>query len=264
MQSPEVKELIREYADQLDEQTDPVFFEELTRPQELAAVTAPRGQQWLVAVAAAAVVLILVGGAALLFTGTDHVDPADTPFQPSAAPFDLETDSLCDWFTAQDMNRLVAEAQKQAGSTFEFVPFEDVVSAPSGRDGCWSYPADGFSAWGSAGWQANPAADGSMLVGINRPYSDAVVKPDLGRLTSHEMLDEAATYHLIRYHVAYDAGLRIYLQVEGHEEEILDFAFGVGGPGGGTPKYEDLGLAVANELLQGMNWIRPDAEGGAG
>lgn len=246
----DIRVALRDYL----EASQPVTLEDTiervqTRPMPLAA---HRRRPLLVTAVTAALVALVIGSAWLLTAR----GPAPVV---SAAPFDLETDSLCDWFTAQDMNRLVAEAQKQAGSTFEFVPFEGVVSAPNGRDGCWSNPANGFSAWGSAGWQANPAADGSILVGINRADPRAVVKPDLGRLTSHEMLDAAVTYHLIRYHVAYDAGLRIYLQVEGHEEEVLDFAFGVGGPGGGTPTFEDLGLAVANELLQGMNWIRPDS-----
>ena len=49
-----------------------------------------------------------------------------------------------------------------------------------------------------------------------------------------------------------------YLRVEGHEDEILYFGFGVDDHDGVTevtPEYEELGLAIVNELLQRMNWI---------
>lgn len=263
MQSLELQELVREHARRLDGSAAPVLFEELTGPNQPAIASQRRSlaekyRGLAYALAAAVTLLILIGGAAFLFNGSIEPVTAPGPLATAATistsipespdVFDLATDTLCDRFSADEMNQIVATAQERAGTAFDLGGFEG---------NCWAYRENRFSAWGSAGWQENPASEGSIMIGMNLPRTDSVVKFDPGRLMGHDMLNAAVTYHLVRYYVAYDAGFRAYLQVDGHED-ILDFAFGVGGSGGGTPKYEDLGLAIANELLIQMNWIESD------
>lgn len=266
MQSPELHELIREHANHLDMAAPPVLYQELAGSEESAAnaedlAPANKYRALAYAMAAAVVVLILIGATGFLLTGNGSVGPVATQVpQVTVATtipevsevFDLASDTVCGWFAADELDQIVAVAQERVGTAFEFNAFEGF---------CWDEPRDGFSARSSAGWTSSPAADGSIMIGISRPRSDAVVKFDPGALTGHELLGDSVMYQLIRYHVAYDAGLRVYLQVGGNEGKVLDFALGIGGAGGGTPMYEELGLAIANELLERMNWIEPGQGG---
>ena len=223
----------------------------------------PRARNWAYALGAAAVVLILVGGAALLFSGSDLLEPADTTLPPSttvpepsietATAFDLATDDFCDWLAAEEINQMIASAQQRTGTDADLVPLDDAVGSCSGVRGLW---------WASTGWTQNPAEEGSMMIALHR-YSDdpdASVGPEWFHdnpewFDRHNLLDEAVGYHVSRHNVAYDAGVQIQLRVAG-QEDILVFAFGVGDAAAvHTPKYEELGLAIANEMLRQMNWI---------
>lgn len=81
MQSPDLQQLLQEHANELESNTEPVFYEELNGPSTLSP-PAPRRRdyRWLAAVAAAAVVLVLIGGVSLLFgDDTEPLDPAGSP-----------------------------------------------------------------------------------------------------------------------------------------------------------------------------------------
>lgn len=166
--------------------------------------------------------------------------------------FELATDSLCDWFTADDLNEIVAGAQARVGTDFEFEPFDPA--------GCWKLASVG-SAWGSAAWPEGTDIPGAVMVGLSERRESVSWDREFER---HEMLDPSISYIVVRYTVAYDAGLQVELQVDGRDQPPLLFLFGVGDPGAQfTPKYEDLGLAIANELLRRMNWISGQ-NGGSG
>lgn len=168
-------------------------------------------------------------------TATVPVPPSDSP-----VAFDFLADSLCEWFTAEDVNRIVATAQQRAETAFEFVPMREGDCSPDGLPG---------GLWGSEGWMDNPAAESSMSIGLARGSQGTA-----DSFVSHELLDESVTYHVIRYNVAYDAGLQVDLRVAGHDR-VLRFVFGVGDDEAvSTPKYETVGLAIADELLREMNW----------
>ena len=91
---------------------------------------------------------------------------------------------------------------------------------------------------------------GHPLYGIEEdPYDEFV---------GHHLLDEGVLYQPRTNQFAWDEGLDGYLLVDGHEDEILYFGFGVDNYDGQTllsGEYKELVLAFFNELLARMNWI---------
>ncbi len=255
----------------VDTAAPPIDVDALVRqleeePLVLAAPpTRRRFPDWALAVVVAAVVLVVVGGAALLFAGGTSVEPADTVPPVSTVPrlpvkaatvYDLETDDLCEWLTAGEMDQIVAYAQQQAGTEFAFGSLVDPVPAGHASSG-----TSGLC-WGSAGWTENPAAEGSILIALSSYFDDQDASADRDWFDAnpqwfdgHPLLDDAVAYHVSRHNVAFDAGVQLQLRVDGHDD-VLVFAFGVGDEAAvATPTYETLGLAIANELLRQMNWI---------
>ena len=167
----------------------------------------------------------------------------DTPTDVVSEPvgvFDMKTDTLCDWLTASDMNEIIAVAQQRAGTEYAIEEF-----AAGQCDGRWATPG-----W----WGATEAAPLGVIVDMSATDDQL----DRNRFVGHHLLDDMVTYQVRTYQYAWQDGLDGYLRVDGHEDEILYFAFGVNDHDSGTvssPKYENLGLAIVNELLQQMNWI---------
>lgn len=181
-----------------------------------------------------------------------RTEPQDVIRRPGAV-FGMRSDS-CEWFTPEDMNRIVADAQQRAGTDFifeEFTPWQPAKPL------CWTYQTDPgqgvLHLWATKRWLSPTTNDGWMVISISS-FDEAVALPD--EFVRHPSLDDAVSYHTAKYHSGGEAGLGVVLQVDGHEDETIDFGLAVGDNSARfTPKYEELGLAIANELLKAMNWI---------
>ena len=246
----------------------------------------PRHRPVVVVAAAALLVVVVIGSLSVLLGGSDGGAPPATFVPPGtstssttiadltseqAAVFDLAVDDLCEWFTAGDIDSMIADAQRKAGTDFVLDPIDP--------EGCWAddtpmgwtvdgpTEGSGFSAWGTATWPQGQRIERSMMVGIQRLLPQGSewattaywLETHPGYWSHHPLLDDSVGYHVVRYTVAYEAGLHVHLWVEGSDDRYAVFLFGVGDGGAeSTPKYEELGLAIFNELLERMNWIAPD------
>ncbi|MDJ0497950.1 MAG: hypothetical protein QNJ89_08975 [Acidimicrobiia bacterium] len=173
----------------------------------------------------------------LLIAGPEAVLPLDPP-GPSAV-FDMRADSFCQWFTALQMNDLLATAQQRAGTAYTFEAFTD--------DGC------NVLSWPTEGWGSRASGELSALVYFDLVTDDAEVNPD--DFVGHRLLNAEVSYQIRTNQFMWQEGLDGYLRVDGHDDEILYFGFGVDDHDGTRGEYNELGLAIVDELLQLMNWI---------
>jgi hypothetical protein len=171
----------------------------------------------------------------------DSSDSAATTESSAPKPvFDFATDSLCDWFTADDMNEILAVAQQRAGTDYDFKAFNSC-------DMMWRAEepsSPGLSVW----FDLEP-------LGVE-PRWEPYEEPNPDEFVGHSLLDDEVTYQTRGYQFAWKAGLDGFLQVDGHQDEILYFGLAVHTMEGKmTDEYEELGLAMVNEVLERMNWI---------
>ncbi len=178
-------------------------------------------------------------------------DNPETGLSAPVAVFDIDADTLCEWFSADDMNQIVATAQQRAGTDYVF---EDFAAAGCDNN-LWKTPS--FS------WGPNRGDSLAILLDL----VDDQENPDLASAGNsldehigHPLLADGISFQLRTNQFFWQEGLDGYLLADGHEEEILYFGFGVDNHDSTTTmsgEYNDLGLAVANELLQRMHWIEP-------
>ena len=162
----------------------------------------------------------------------------------SSAPepvFDFAADSLCDWFTPDDMNEILAVAQQRAGTAYELKAFNSC-------DMLWR--AEEPSSPGLRVWF------GLEPLGVE-PRWEPYEEPNPDDFEGHSLLDDEVTYQTRTYQFLWQAGVDGFLQVDGHQNEILYFGLAVREGGGNdlSGEYEELGLAMVNEVLERMNWI---------
>ena len=252
---------LRQHVDNAAPPIDVEALVELLQQEPVVAVAPPmrrRFPDWALAFVVAAVVLVVIGGAVLLFSGGDAVEPADiippvtSVPEPAVEPgpvFELGTDDLCSWFTVEDMNRILAKAQQRAGTDFEFTPFDETYTLSGVTTAGWCSWEPDLDRWQWA-TSRDPAPESFIYIDMwSAPSFDSVADGDRAlseSFTRHEMLSEEVRYRVHGYNAAFDAGLAVYLRVEGHEDDIIVFTLSVRDPDAfGTPKYEDLGLAIA-------------------
>jgi hypothetical protein len=171
----------------------------------------------------------------------DSSDSAVTTESSAPKPvFDYATDSLCDWFTSDDMDEILAVAQQRAGTAYEFKAFDSC-------DMMWRAEepsSPGFRVW-----------FGLEPLGVE-PRWDPYEAPNPDEFEGHSLLDDEVTYQTRTYQFGFKTGVDGFLQVDGHQDEILYFGLAVHTvEGQGTDEYEELGLAMVNEVLERMNWI---------
>jgi hypothetical protein len=191
---------------------------------------------------------VLLATGALLSCSGEADEPVSDPLAgdpavpaSAAAVLDFPGDSLCTWFTADDMNEMLATAQQRAGTAYDFQEFN---SCP----GMWK---SGESSPGLTVWFGL-----EPLGGAGEARWSPFVEPNPDEFRGHSLLDDEVAYQTRTYQFAWKAGVDGYLQVVGHEDEILYFGLAVHTmEGKGTNEYEELGLAMVDEVLQGMNWI---------
>jgi hypothetical protein len=179
----------------------------------------------------------------------------------NAAVFDFTTDSLCTWFTADDMNEIVAVAQQRAGTAYPFQAFNSVVAESPACDpeSGWRTPERITPETPPGHALAFTLARGSDFSPLDGgPPRD--VNPDAFR--GHSLLDDEVSYQLHRYQYAWSESVWGYLRVDGHKDETLYFRLAV------TDDHEiskmralgahtlmGLSMAMADETLERMNWI---------
>jgi hypothetical protein len=174
----------------------------------------------------------------------DSSDSAATTESSTPKPvFDFATDSLCDWFTPDDMNEILAVAQQRAGTDYELKTFNSSSLVECRRLGTM--------------WKAEePSSPGYRVWFGLEPLDIAWQQPNPDQFAGHRLLDDEVTYQNRTYQSAWKPGVDGFLQVDGHEDEILYFGLAVHTvEGQGTNEYEELGLAMVNEVLERMNWI---------
>jgi hypothetical protein len=187
--------------------------------------------------------------AALIGCSADSNDSGTTiESSPPEPVFDYATDSLCDWLTPDDMNEIVATAQQRAGTDFDLKAFDSSSPPECGRlANMWK--AEEPSSPGLGVWFALEP------LGVEPRWSP-YEPPNPEEFAGHHLLDDDVTYQTRGYQFAWKPGLDGFLQVDGHQDEILYFGLAVpGGSGGMTDEYEELGLAMVNAVLERMNWI---------
>jgi hypothetical protein len=178
--------------------------------------------------------------------------------------FVLGTDSLCEWFTAEEMTDIVRLAQVAAGTQFEFDAFEpgDCQGEPG--------PSEAQRWTTNEGWMGGEDGDVGLFLGPatgdGRGGDWKQMEPD--EFGPHEMLGDAVSYGNLSYFFGWGPGIEVQLRVAGHDDEVLVFGWGVEdagdwflpGPGEEAPsdlhtEYQSLGFAVARLMLEDMGWI---------
>jgi hypothetical protein len=145
-------------------------------------------------------------------------------------PFDFNTQSLCDWFSPEQIDAIVTSTYEQYGIPLD--PERTMDQRQDQHSDCfWSEPLvtlsqwENTSAWNGTTFESHPALDNSVLVSIGEP---------------------AGSYGLMH-------GISALLKVEGHAEPLWF------GHSTGTLRdvetINTLGLTIANKMLQQMGWI---------
>jgi len=190
---------------------------------------------------------------------TTTSQPAVTTTQPGAvAPtgaFDLGTDSFCEWISPGTMTTILSIAQKRAGTDYDL---RGLTVCDDTSGGFWNSTLTSFAG------ELPPRVAASSLDDADTPVQAAYAETSPGDFIGHPLLDDSVTYHIRTYQFLWQEGVDLLLRVEGHDDEILYFGFGVDDGNRDTymtPEYEELALAAANELLVRLNWVDPAPEG---
>jgi len=255
---PDLLTQLSDYARQLDDETPPLHaFATPVARSPRRATTRP----WVVLVGAAVAVLLLIGVPLLItstwFAAPPVQEPPVTTVAPSTtattvpdAGFEYPTDSLCDWFTAEDMNQIIAAAQERVGTGWPLVAFEAEdcarLAPPVGARWDWNHtePKPGSQ-------NAVPGLAVSLM-----PVAWLGEEP-VADFVGHEMLDESVTYGNLHYHCGFLDLMSVELRVEGHEDDVLSFSMFLYHPYAsceGVLTYQ-FGLAVADSMLRDMGWV---------
>jgi hypothetical protein len=160
--------------------------------------------------------------------------------------FDFSEDSLCDWFTEDDMNRIVTAAQERAGTHWWFDGFDAGECSPLTPPVSTRWEWDWVASFGR-----------SFAVGLV-PVAWTELEP-AERFSEHEMLDASVSYGNLEYLASWWEIMNVDLRVEGHEDEVLRFTVARQDPisagTGGKARAASLGFAIADAMLKQMNWV---------
>ena len=145
--------------------------------------------------------------------------------------FDFSTQSLCDWFSPEDIDTIVKSTYEEVGVPLD--PRDEMEQREGQNSDCyWADPIVTLSErhepvdWAGTTHAQHPALDDSVLVSIHEPGF-------YGMMT----------------------GLDALLRVDGHPEPLW---FGHTTPesvSGDVETINTLGLTIANKMLKEMGWI---------
>lgn len=176
--------------------------------------------------------------------------------------FDLAVDSLCDWFSADEMNQIIATAQEQAGTRWQLDEFEADDCLVQEPPVSWPGPF----AWNTLGADLQA---GSTVIDSGQPnlmvnmvpvaWTDLEPAEDF---VGDEMLDASITYGNPEHECGWDESMSFDLRVDGHEDEVLRFVLARPNNLGAACNDElveaeatSLAFALAEAMLTSMNWI---------
>jgi hypothetical protein len=149
----------------------------------------------------------------------------------SVEAFDFSTQDLCEWFSADDITRIVASAYEEHGST---PPSEPMTRSQDMNFDCF---------WSGGGLVLLTMNDGQLP---SEPFG------------SHPSLDETAHMLILNYgSFGLTDGVEALLEVDGHKEQ-LRFGHAVAHTPEDIELTNAIGLTIANTMLQEMGWT--DAE----
>jgi hypothetical protein len=223
--SNRLDERIRRMMQQVVDESPPPPYMSAGMP--LTPVADRRIPNWAFAAAAAVVLLVLLGGTGWLFGGYG-TDVAGEP-----VPFDFASDSLCEWFSPEEIHAIVASTYMELGVPLD--PTDQMRQMHDENSDCyWTYP----------------------LVSLSLDES----RVPSGPFESHPALDESVRVSYVSdgsYGLMF--GVDVILTVEGHSEQLwFGHATSVDDLGVGVPTVNTLGLTIANKMLQQMGWIDSD------
>lgn len=174
--------------------------------------------------------------------------------------FVLGTDSLCEWFTAEEMTELVAAAQAEAGTQFEFAAFDP---EPGGSLRRRRAVRSAHLAGQDHGRVVALSLSG---YGVDDPEGEAGRALEREEFVPHELLGDGVTYGLFWRNdsvwSAYNDGpkMDVVLRVEGHDDAVSFRVFAY--PSDVNERdwfpHEEVGsfgFAAARLMLEGMGWI---------
>lgn len=220
--SNQLDERIRQMMQQVVDESPPP--PDMSGGMPLTPVVDRRVPKWAFAVTAAVVVLVVLGGTGWLFGGYG----TDVVSEPVV--FDFASDSLCEWFSPEEIQSIVASTYTEWGVPLD--PTDQMQQIHDENSDCyWAYPVV------------------SLSVDESRVPS--------GPFESHPALDESVQVsHLSDGSYGLAFGVDVILTVEGHPEPLwFGHATAVDDLGVDIPTVNTLGLTIANKMLQQMGWI---------
>jgi hypothetical protein len=158
-------------------------------------------------------------------------------------PFDFSTQSLCDWFSPEEIDTIVARAYEDNDASPIPPPFEEGASSADSRyrGGCWWHSGD-ISTVGLAAIRTGPFFD----YDADGPIDE--------RWRPHPALSEGVYVDqevVVGSHDDYVPGVELRLLVDG-QELAVEYWHRV------PPGFDgdaDAVLAIADEMLRSMGWV---------
>jgi hypothetical protein len=212
-----------------------------------------RRRRWGLLTAVAALVVAAVVAAVWFVREGGNSEPV----------FNFETDSLCDWFAAEDVNQIIDDAQTRTGGSWNLPAFDAGDCVPSTGTIGMLGPEGG---WIHARYQ--PDADGNQFLlppalKVNMvPVAWTGLDP-ADDFVGHEMLDQSVTYTTSRYQSSWWDHIDVDLRIEGHDDDVLRFTLARQDPNSTFPHRDvsieeqvtSLALVVADSMLSDMKWV---------
>jgi hypothetical protein len=165
------------------------------------------------------------------------------------AVFDFEQDTLCDWFTADQMDSIVTEALDRAEL--------DTALESFATSGSCRMLSSTEAIWSTQGWVSQSDGGlGILLAPVDTDPRGGHSRDDPADFEHHAVLDDDVTFGNYSDGFAYSSGAQLQLRVAGHEDEALFLGFGTEGSTfiDTSPHGAAFALIIADIMLEGMNW----------
>jgi hypothetical protein len=164
---------------------------------------------------------------------------------------DFEQDTLCDWFTAEQTDSIVAEALNPADLDTEFESF-----ATSGSYRMVFSTDDAL--WSTSGWESHSDGGLGIILApvVNDPRGTSRRNTDPADFEHHPGLHEDVTSGIYSDGFAYSSGAQTQLRAAGHEDEVRFLGFGTEGSTfvDTSTHGAAFALIIADIMLEEMNW----------
>lgn len=165
----------------------------------------------------------------------------------SGEMFVLGEDTLCDWFTTEEMDRILSEAIDASGTELEVASFESGFCYHEATRSLMAGPE-----WTVQRGDRTEVASVAVTIALSEDALGSLPHPDPAEFHGSALLDSAVTYGHRQNGLLYENGVQLEALVAGHTDvQPLWFGFAVTTYEQPT---EDLAVAVLDGLLRGMGW----------